>query len=393
MFKITRRTQGDGDASSVNRRTTAWKKNPSLSTASTGVQFARAHVLALLIRACPAKTTGLLGDLTDALLEAASQASSIHDACLDRVHGHSRRSLNRALEALDLAALEQSVAPVLDAQLLDRLPGRFVLSIDLTDIPYHGQALQDKAELVRSQPRDGTTWKHRYATAYVTREGARFTLAAQYVRKGTTPTDALENLLDELAHRDLLQHVKYVLVDKGFYSVKAIKVLRDHGVGFILPVPHKGTDIKAWCAKGESGWYEYAVGNRWAKTQSVRVAVVHKPEQEESFAYAVDGVMGTPEQVDARYRSRGGIETSYKVMNQARPRTSSRCPARRLLFVVVGLVLQNAWVVLKQVTGDRVYFRQFLRSLSWWVRQWGGFQPVLVQASTEPGGVGPPGGG
>lgn len=393
MFTISNGTQADGDALGVNPPTQAWKKKPSIHTPEDGIQLARAHVLALVTQGCPEETTPLLGAVTDTILTAASRASSIHDSCLDRAYGPSRRSLNRMLEDLNLAALEERVPSVLDEQLGDLLPSKFVLSIDLTDIPYHGQALDDERELVRSQPRDGTTWKHRYATAYVTREGQRFTLAVQYIRKGTGATGALEQLLDELAGRGWLERVRYVLVDKGFYSVRAIKLLREHDLGFVLPVPHKGKDIKRWCASGESGWHQYSVGNRWVETQAVRVAVVYKPEREESFAYAVDGVTGTPEQVDARYRKRGGIETSYKVMNQARPRTSSRCPARRLLFVVVSLVVQNAWVLVKQAAGEvRVFFRQFLRSVAWWVRQWVGFQPVLVGVSCEPGGVGSPGG-
>lgn len=393
MFTISKGTQADGDAPCVNPTTRHPTKNASIPTPGDGIQLARAHTLALMHRATHDAPAQRLGDLTDVVLEAATRASSIHDACLDRQHGPSRRSLNRGLERLDLAGLETNVAPVLDEQLADVLPTKFVLSIDLTDIPYHGDALEDERELVRSQPRDGTTWKHRYATAYVTQKGARFTLAVQYIRKGTSASDALEPLLAELAQRGLVGRVRCVLVDKGFYSVKAIQLLREHGLGFILPMPKKGKAIKQWCAKDESGWYQYSVGNRWVETQAVRVAVVYKPEREESFAYAVDGVTGTPEQVDARYRKRGGIETSYKVMNQARPRTSSRCPARRLLFVVVSLLVQNAWVLVKRVVGDqRVFFRQFLRAVGWWVRQWVGFESVLVGVSVEPGGVGLSGG-
>lgn len=386
-------TQTDGDACRVNHPTHTWKKNPSIHTPDDGIQLARAHVLALLTHATKNTPTHRLGDLTDVILEGASQASSIHDACLDRETGPSRRSLNRGLEHLDLEALEHNVAPVFDEQLTNHLPKRFVLSIDLTDIPYHGDALEDARELVRSQPRDGTTWKHRYATAYVTHEEARFTFAVHYIRKGTSASDALKDLLAELADRGLVDRVKYVLVDKGFYSVKAIASLREHGLGFLLPMPKRGKDIKRWCARNESAWYQYSVGNRWVKTQSVRVAVVYKPEREESFAYAVDGVTGTPEQIDARYVLRGGIETSYKVMNQARLRTSSRCPARRLLFVVVSWLVQNAWVLVKQVVGSgSVFFRQFLRLVGWWVRQWTGFEPVLVGGSSELGGMGLSGG-
>jgi hypothetical protein len=46
----------------------------------------------------------------------------------------------------------------------------------------------------------------------------------------------------------------------------------------------------------------------------------------------------------ATYRSRLGIESSYRQVHQARIRTSSRKPVLRLLFVGVALVLRNVWV-------------------------------------------------
>ncbi len=44
------------------------------------------------------------------------------------------------------------------------------------------------------------------------------------------------------------------------------------------------------------------------------------------------------------YRSRFGIESSYRQMNQARGRTSTRRPDLRLLYVGLSLVLRNEWV-------------------------------------------------
>ena len=48
--------------------------------------------------------------------------------------------------------------------------------------------------------------------------------------------------------------------------------------------------------------------------------------------------------IRATYRSRFGIESSYRQVHQARIRTTSRKPALRLLFVGVALVLRNVWV-------------------------------------------------
>jgi IS4 transposase len=47
--------------------------------------------------------------------------------------------------------------------------------------------------------------------------------------------------------------------------------------------------------------------------------------------------------IRATYRSRFGIESSYRQVHQARIRTSSRNPVLRLLFVGVALILRNIW--------------------------------------------------
>jgi putative transposase len=46
------------------------------------------------------------------------------------------------------------------------------------------------------------------------------------------------------------------------------------------------------------------------------------------------------------YRERFGIESSYRQLNQARIRTTTRKPLLRLLFVGLALVLRNVYVQL-----------------------------------------------
>jgi IS4 transposase len=44
------------------------------------------------------------------------------------------------------------------------------------------------------------------------------------------------------------------------------------------------------------------------------------------------------------YRTRFGIESSYRQMNQARIRTCTRDPLLRFFFVAIALILRNVWV-------------------------------------------------
>jgi hypothetical protein len=61
------------------------------------------------------------------------------------------------------------------------------------------------------------------------------------------------------------------------------------------------------------------------------------------FLYAGWGVRAAPAWVQATYRRRFGIETSYRQMNRARIRTTTRRPALRRLFVGLALLRRNLW--------------------------------------------------
>src|SRR5262249_41401560 len=48
--------------------------------------------------------------------------------------------------------------------------------------------------------------------------------------------------------------------------------------------------------------------------------------------------------VKETYRRRFAIETTYRQLHQARIRTSTRDPVRRMLYVGTGLIVRNVWV-------------------------------------------------
>ncbi|WP_399314141.1 hypothetical protein [Trichocoleus sp. FACHB-262] len=69
-------------------------------------------------------------------------------------------------------------------------------------------------------------------------------------------------------------------------------------------------------------------------------------------------------QTHRHYRNRFGIETSYRLKNQCRIRTTSKNPVTRLLFVALAFVLVNLWVYLLWFfiswtqRGGRVVYRE-----------------------------------
>jgi putative transposase len=82
-------------------------------------------------------------------------------------------------------------------------------------------------------------------------------------------------------------------------------------------------------------------------------------------------------QVHRHYRDRFGIETSYRIKNQARIRSTTKNPVLRLLYVALAFILVNLWVYLLWQTvsvtrrgGRRVFQERFpLKTMLSFIRQ------------------------
>ena len=89
---------------------------------------------------------------------------------------------------------------------------------------------------------------------------------------------------------------------------------------------------------------------------TVPVTVVRPSQRQRSgqrrvawLLYVCLGVTDRPLRVRNRYRRRFGIESSYRLMEQVRARTTSPSPALRFLLMALALLLVNVWIRLQWV--------------------------------------------
>jgi putative transposase len=296
------------------------------------------------------------------LAYAAARITSVADACLrladapdaDTVFGH----LARQLPAGDV--LDRRVRDALVAHLPRAIRrGRWTIAIDTTLIPYHGHPFADPAEVYRGQPKSGTTHFHAYATAYLVRDGRRFTLALIGVRRGDTPDQVVRALRRRVVAAGISP--KLFLLDRGFNTAGVVRYLQAARQPFVMPQAVHGqppkdgrlTGLRAIRAHHPTGWTTYT----WKPVGQRRVTVdlcVRRRRRKDrrghrAFLYACGHVRMTPAAVYRTYRLRFGVETSYRQMNQARIRTTTRRPVLRFLFVAVALLLRNLWAWLHWV--------------------------------------------
>ena len=302
--------------------------------------------------------------LIQVLLIAASRVVSVYAACRDLADAPCDQTIRNALgDSLPaMAELERRLNRALATDLPKALRRKArMIAIDLTLIPYHGQPLQDEQEIYRSSPKSGTTHFHAYASAVVVHKGHRYTLALTHVERGEAMKKVVQRLIATVRRRSV--KIKFLLLDKGFFSVDVISYLKRAGHGFIIPAVARGrkpkrgkkpTGLRALLKKKHGYFAHTMTSNSGAKRRTTKLTICvasksyrHKKtnkQRQKKLLYAVWKVRLSPREIRELYRRRFGIETSYRQMNEARIRTCTRDPRQRLLFVGIALVLRNVWV-------------------------------------------------
>jgi len=223
-------------------------------------------------------------------------------------------------------------------------PATGILAGDITTIPYFGQ---DMRHTVRSKEYRGTQYGFQIATIYLCHRGTRFTLHAVPVDQFSKNENVLKELLEEASR---YVRPSLVLLDRGFYDKEVIRTLISMGTDFLMPAPKneavkrilkETSHLRAWVGRhvvGEGG-------------PEVTIAVVPARDPEEKFVYITNRAVDTK---DARaladvYDSRWGIETSFRVMKDTGPWTTSNEYSVRLLFHLLMVILYNLWVLVNRL--------------------------------------------
>lgn len=305
-------------------------------------------------RSCP------LCVLISILLYAAARMMSISAAC-QRLRGvpsdeTARKALLNSLP--QPTELERRLNAGLDAAVPERFSRKkWRVAVDLTEIPYYGQPHRHSGELRKNKPKQGTSHFHAYATACVVDKGYRFTLAMTWVEKGELLADVLKRLLRKIRHKSFC--IKCLLLDRAFYNTDVIGYLQSARIPFLMPVSHRGRapkkrarscSTRRFLSWRKSGWSKHTMQSNNGRKATFNICVSGRYFQHQGkrrrkvMVFAYWGFRpGSPRWVRETYRKRFGIETSYRQMNAARIRTSTRDPHRRLLFVGIALLLRNLW--------------------------------------------------
>jgi len=269
--------------------------------------------------------------------------------------GRSLRAANTILYHLrtkfEPERLERVANTLLRKDLDEILPEQVEVCADLHLRPYYGD--EDETDgLYHSVAKRGTTAFHAYATLYARVKNKRYTLAVRRLEDGDTASSVLAEFLGVLDGLDT--EVKTVYLDRGFYDSKCLTLLQAHNYAYVIPIIRWGETIQQELSEGWSRVIQHDLtgkldGHSWTVEFPVYIDCTYLNGKYDDngvarHGYAADApFIEIPRDARYHYSKRFGIESSYRLSEQAIATTTTRDATVRLLYVVVSLLLQNVW--------------------------------------------------
>jgi putative transposase len=217
------------------------------------------------------------------------------------------------------------------------------LAVDYTDILYYGDP--NDYMVVGTKPQKGTYHAYRFAAVSIVTNGERFILYAMPVGLGTRKACAVRELLEYAMSK---VRVKKVYMDRGFFTCEVIDFLNRKGIKFIMPAT-RNWRIKRIMEKENAPYVtDYKMRNNWIRaTAWFKLAIVKSNKSGKKCAFATNMDMGsnTAFLLFSHYEKRWGIETSFRVKEAFRARTTSKNYIIRLFYFMFSTILYNLWVI------------------------------------------------
>jgi putative transposase len=263
-------------------------------------------------------------------------------------------SVRYHLPKLDLDSLQEIQSKILtysQDQIL--IPGKsYQFAIDFTNDPYYGEIVDgNKDYVIKSKMKDSTTKFYSYVSLYVTTKGQRLTLAVLPVKKGVSTVEYIRRFLTII--NDAKVSVAVLCLDRGFYSNEVFSFLQKENIPHIVPVRKHGKELKEILRGNRARYAHYTMrGSGVPLELTLAIDVQYLQGRNKKFGnvnlgYVVYGIDWKPRKVYSVYKKRFAIESSYRIRNIVKGKTSSRNVTIRYLLTIIAFLLKNIWVALQ----------------------------------------------
>ncbi|MCK5022877.1 MAG: transposase [Candidatus Aenigmarchaeota archaeon] len=225
------------------------------------------------------------------------------------------------------------------------------VAIDYTHLPYYGN--ENRYMVTECKPTRGTFHSYTFASVCIVEHGMRFTLLALPVGKFDSKKKIVEELLEYTRKKISISEV---LLDRGFFGIDVISLLRKNGIKYKMPAI-KNAEIKRMCETIPAPNYmnDYRIGKGKKHTYTNIFFVKSRSKKDETMAFVTNTDISNSdidflEDMADDYGKRWGVETSYKDINEAfRARTVSVNYTIRFFYYMFSVIFYNVWILVKML--------------------------------------------
>jgi len=314
--------------------------------------------------------------------------NSVHSVATQYQNIACETSLRYHLKKLNMEELIKSNEKILLQELIKTLKtGKsYEFAVDYTNDPYYGKKdSSNEKYVIGGQAKKSTNSFYSYVSLYIINKNERFTISVLPVEKNKTKVEYLSHFINLI--KKLNFNIKILCLDREFYSIDVFEFLQSNQVPHIVPVVKKGNQMKHILKGNKARSEQYVMGN---SKKNILLDIVidvkylkgkRKKRGCENLGFVVFGVKWSPRKVSTVYRRRFAIESSYRMRNVVKPKTSSKNAIIRYFYALISFLLKNIWLYLQKkhftivkrgpqvIDEDKFRFEMFILLIEEWMRR------------------------
>ena len=263
----------------------------------------------------------------------------------------------------------ESIAKRINVMLRNR---RAVVAFDTTYEPFYGSISSNPFWIHEYKPVNGCNGCFIFITCSIVVGKKKFILGVLPVPIGWNQADYVEKLI-KLARRYVV--IEACLFDRGFDSYELIARLKNLKVGYQI-LWKKSKKKETWLTKElwklkpkqmkefikEDGYFHKNKTKYYVRTRFIIIKQYSYKEDSEPY----DWVFATNRKLKSQmwyirgYKCRWGIETTYRVTDEVRLKTTTLDEVKRYFLFVFSSLLYNLWKFANLLLKEKVTFATFV---------------------------------
>ena len=227
-----------------------------------------------------------------------------------------------------------------------------ILAFDTTAEPFYGKT--NGLYFIGCECKEGYKQEFEFLVVSLINEnkGEKIPLACIPVHLGFDCAKAIKNLL---AYANKLFRIRFVLLDRGFYSAENINALS--GFRYLMLIPKLSSKVKYYSdiVCSDVHFHQKVKGSNGIEAIT-RIILVRDKSDEFTWSFSTNIIMNDAYDYVWLYKKRWRIETNFRVEDEAKIKSKSIFPVIRYFYFTIGLLLHSIWLLFRK----EIPFKAFL---------------------------------